>query len=1182
MPLAVTGHGLRISLSEVSRELPGHVRISIDPTRKQPTRVGEDARVRLGDVTVEYDPATGMLALRHDQGRTWSGSFAPLERYGRAGVAGVEIVWNATPKEAIYGLGERFDSFNLAGRKVEMWLVDAPGQGGEGSETYYVTPVAYSSAGYSLVADDNPEGEFDLNSAGDGFHRYRRAGERVSFVIGFGPDIPRLIADRTRQIGGLEPVPDWAFQPWISKNSYETQAEAEDAMEGMRERDLPFGVIVLEAWKGPSETGEFNRFSQERWPDPEGFLERCVQDGVRVILWQVPILHPSSPWFAEAAKRSLLVRDPAGDVSLREEWLAGFGNIDFYKPEAIAFWKDMLRPVVRMGIAGFKADDGEAIKPTDLLGHDDIPGWQAHNEWAALYNIATYELFKEEGIDGMLWARSGSLGIEKAPALWAGDQGAEWSQMQRLVTAGLSSSISGMPFWGHDIGGYYGTATPELYIRWLQFGALSPFMQFHGIEPREPWHFGEHAVEAYRQLAHLRLNLLPSLLDLADEAARTGAPLMRPMFFAGLDDPSPGLATQYLLGDDMLVAPVMQPGATKRFVDFPPGRWLHASQPLVYTGPGRFSVPLPLDQPPLFLRDGATLRVQLREDALLGEWDAQAPQRHWHVTPGTLWRKASSLTDLRVPAVGNITGHPVTLSFKTDTELESFQVHWSLAGEKGLRREASVQRTGQVLTADLTPDDLNEVIGRRQAYTIHQQGRLLISGEIDWRELVTIEVRDPYGDVVTASPATVEANVTNRTPHPVTIELGLNGAPEIKIPNPNRLLRLEPEEGIELSWTVDVAEKGQVVGDSRVEITAAIDGVQAARAEAALVRAPKWVVAGPFPATSKESAFAAPYPPEWVSSPDARFTALDQSVRWEAFDTEVLARDNAIDFNQLFGEQHNAAAYVMTMLESNTDQPAEVRVGSDDTLTLWVNGELQHAGIYDRPALPDQNIIPIQLKRGSNHILAKVAQGQGGWGFVARFTGPDGGVLTGVVDSLHEQSWYAADRPASRATAISSPRLSWSVLGPFPINSIQDVQGVPEIEAHIRREGKLPTSHQSRRLRPARSGDEVGYIDLTGLNPNRDQLAYASTSLEVDSDQTIEIRAGSDDGLVLWVNGREILQAERPRALTPAEDRIRLELPAGAHHIVARISQGGGDWGFLIEAWAVDELPLIPLGSHSE
>ncbi|MBN1269282.1 MAG: glycoside hydrolase family 31 protein [Kiritimatiellae bacterium] len=556
----------------------------------------------------------------------WDGTVRSLPEYGRLGVPGLEIEWAAAPGELVAGLGERFDGFNQYGRKVEMWIRDAVVLSGDGAYSYYCTPVLYSGRGYALFAADNPEGEFDLNSTGDGRHRYRRAGPRATFYLAAGDSLKDLAQKRARVQGPFGGIPDWAWGPWISRNSYENQGEAEEAIRGMVERDIPVAAIVQEAWKGKSETGDFNNFSEERWPDLDAYFALCRQHDIRTILWQVPVIHPSSPEYKRGEEQGFFVKEPGGGVSWREEWLDGFANIDFTKPEAVKFWKDLLRPALRRGTHGFKVDDGEAIKADDIFS-DGRRGWQVHNEYSALYNQAVAELLKEEKIDGMIWCRSGSLGIEKCPALWAGDQRATWEHFRALLGAGLSASLSGMAFWGHDIGGYVDNPSPELYIRWLQFGAFSPLMQYHGIARREPWEFGEQAERVYKKLAHLRMNLRPTLIEFGKQA-QAGLPIMRPMIMEfprdrRFDDE----ATQYMLGPDLLVAPVLEEGAATRRIKFPAGAWQHLLDPVAYDGPCEVEVAIGLESVPVFVREGAKLRVELDKDAELGRWRKGAPVR---------------------------------------------------------------------------------------------------------------------------------------------------------------------------------------------------------------------------------------------------------------------------------------------------------------------------------------------------------------------------------------------------------------------------------------------------------------------------------------------------------------------------------------------------------------------------
>ena len=543
------------------------------------------------------------IQLERDGKVFWTGQVQPLSSYGRAQVPGIEISWPAS-NEAIYGLGQRFNSLNQSGKQCEMWIRDEPGQTG-GEASYFCTPVLFSTRGYALYATDNPEGDFDLNSSGDGQNRYRRAGQTATIYVAAGDSLKELIAARARIQGPFISIPDWAWGPWMSRNSYENQEEAEAAIRGTIERGIPVAAIVQEAWKGTSETGDFNNFNTNKWPQLDKYFGHNAEHDIKTILWQVPVIHPSSPEYAAASEAGYFVKATDGSVRLRKHWLEGFANVDFTNPKAVAWWKNLLRPTVRKGVSGFKVDDGEDIEPDDVFS-DGRRGWQMHNEYSVLYARAVASLFKEENVSSVLWVRSGSLGSERTPALWAGDQYAKWEQLRSLVPAGLSASISGSPFWGHDIGGYIGTPSPELYIRWLQFGAFCPLMQYHGQTAREPWNFGEEAEAVYKLLANLRMKLKPTLIALGKEAAKTGMPIMRPMILEFPDDPRfLNEDSQYMLGPDLLVAPILEEGATKRLVKFPKGTWIHILDKRTFEGPSDTEVEISLKSAPVFARKSA-------------------------------------------------------------------------------------------------------------------------------------------------------------------------------------------------------------------------------------------------------------------------------------------------------------------------------------------------------------------------------------------------------------------------------------------------------------------------------------------------------------------------------------------------------------------------------------------------
>ncbi|MEZ6319237.1 MAG: glycoside hydrolase family 31 protein, partial [Phycisphaerales bacterium] len=499
---------------------------------------------------------------------------------------------------------------------------------------------------------------------------------------------------------------------------------------------------------------------------------------MRNILWQVPVLHPASPLFADAERNGYLVRRPDGSVSFREHWLAGFANIDMTNPAAVAWWQDLMRPLVRAGVAGFKADDGEDIKPTDVF-HDTRRGWQLHNEYSVLYARAIAELFEQEHVDGILWARSGSLGQQRYPALWAGDQAATWGQMRTLIPAGLSAGLSGMPFWGHDIGGYAGQPSPELYIRWVQLGTLSPMMQYHGIHAREPWLFGDEAEDAYTLAARARTRLIPYLQAAADVATDTGVPIMRPMSLPFPDDPRFAHEdTQYMLGDDLLVAPVLTPGSPGREVLIPAGRWRLATQRVEYQGPAKVRVPIGLVDLPVLVRADASIE--------LVEQSESAPM----------------LTDLSVPLRASTAPTPVSVRFRAP-DPGDIRVQWRWR-DAGTWRAAPITAVGRAVTVDLTPPPEERTPGRRQVYRVFcgQTGSPaeLLHTEVWYQTPIEFEVVGPP-PTIGSVPASIAVRVRNTVDEPFEGTARWVSEDARAAGPASRDVRLAPGETTTLTWS---------------------------------------------------------------------------------------------------------------------------------------------------------------------------------------------------------------------------------------------------------------------------------------------------------------------------------------------------------------------------------------------
>ncbi|WP_326806825.1 alpha-xylosidase [Streptomyces sp. NBC_01775] len=527
--------------------------------------------------------------------------------------------------ELVYGLGERFTPFVRNGQRVDIWQAD----GGTASEQAYKNvPFHLTNRGYGVFVNHPGKVSYEVGSEAVGRVQFSVEDQTLEYYLIHGPS-PKEILDRYTALTGRPPLPPaWSFGLWLS-TSFTTSYDEETVrgfVRGMAERDIPLGVFHFDCfWMRAYQWCDFT-WDPEVFPDPEGMLRRLKEDNteqdLKICVWINPYIAQKSPLFDEAARLGHLLRRPDGSVWQWDLWQAGMGLVDFTSPEARAWYADKLRGLLGQGVDCFKTDFGERV-PTDVVWHDGSDPERMHNYYTQLYNRTVFETLTEERGEGeaVLFARSATTGGQQYPVHWGGDCESTFGAMAESLRGGLSLGLSGFGFWSHDIGGFEGKPSPELFKRWVQFGLLSSHSRLHGSTSyRVPWAYDEEAVTVTREFTRLKHRLMPYLYRAARQAAEHGTPVMRAMLLEFPDDPAcHTLDRQYMLGDDLLVAPVFTADGTVEYY-VPDGEWTHLLSGERIPGPGWRREQYGFDSLPLLVRAGAVLPYGERDERADHDW----------------------------------------------------------------------------------------------------------------------------------------------------------------------------------------------------------------------------------------------------------------------------------------------------------------------------------------------------------------------------------------------------------------------------------------------------------------------------------------------------------------------------------------------------------------------------------
>ena len=587
-----------------------------------------------GDGTVTYrNTRTGKVLLEEYwiDGRVHT---APLRRAREYRVTSgnqfkISLYFKAEPGEHFYGMGQDAnDCFDLKGSTVE--LLQKNGK--------CTIPYTYSSRGYGFIWNNPAIGRAEFVNNHTMWHV--QCAKQIDYVIIAG-DTPGEINEKFTAITGRAPMlPEWAAGFWQCKLRYETQEELLQVAREYKRRGLPISVIVIDYFHWTMQ-GEW-KFDPEKWPDPKAMVSELESMGIKLMVSVWPTIDPRSENYAYMREHNYILRGERG-VDVVFMFFGPQTYVDTTHPGAREFfWSRAKKNYYDYGIRTFWLDEAEPeMRPYD---YDNVRmylgnGEEVSNIYCVGFAKAFYDGLKAQGEEVCNLVRCAWLGSQRyGVVLWSGDLASTFDSLRKQLKAGLNVAMCGIPWWTTDIGGFI-NGDPEseefreLMIRWFEFGVFCPIFRLHGFRlpypvrdilnpdgycgsggPNEVWSFGEEAYEIIRRYMYVREELKPYIMGQMKLASEDGTPVMRPLFYDFCGDKNVyDIGDEYMFGPDLLVAPVVEPGARKRMVYLPEGcRWKDAGTGMVYDGGTRIEADAPLDTIPLFLKEDARLSLQMK------------------------------------------------------------------------------------------------------------------------------------------------------------------------------------------------------------------------------------------------------------------------------------------------------------------------------------------------------------------------------------------------------------------------------------------------------------------------------------------------------------------------------------------------------------------------------------------
>ncbi|HKR01067.1 MAG TPA: glycoside hydrolase family 31 protein, partial [Pyrinomonadaceae bacterium] len=549
--------------------------------------------------------------------------------------------------EHFYGLGEKAARLDKRRGFFTNWNSDTPAYT-EGRDPIYQTIPFYiglqRGTAYGIFFDNSYRSYFDFGRNSQAYASFGAEGGEMSYYFFYGPQIKKILGRYTELTGRMPLPPLWALGNQQSRWSYYPESVAEEVVRQYRERDLPLDVLHLDI--DYMQGYRVFTWNTDRFPDPKAFMDRLRQQGVKVVTivdpgvkYQPPVAGVSTSEvanpelasqeksyyvFNQGLEKNYFQKRQGGKLFIPRVWPGESVFVDYTLADARRWWGDLHRAYTENGVAGIWNDMNEPSDFVDQTGRNQLDvvsndenenstHARNRNVFALLMARATYEGLERLQPDRRPYVitRAAYAGIQRYSTMWTGDTTSTWETLALSIPIFQTLGLSGEAFVGSDVGGFIGRANGELLARSYQVSFLAPFCRNHKVidgYDQEPWRFGKYYEDIIRKYLKLRYRLLPFLYTTLEEAHRTGVPLFRPLVLNYQSDSNTiNLDDQFMIGSDLLVAPILQSNQTSRMVYLPEGVWYDFWTGKKQKGSGMIRVDAPLESVPMFIRGGSII-----------------------------------------------------------------------------------------------------------------------------------------------------------------------------------------------------------------------------------------------------------------------------------------------------------------------------------------------------------------------------------------------------------------------------------------------------------------------------------------------------------------------------------------------------------------------------------------------